>query len=731
MNIKLENSIREVTNRFEQALSGFIESDVGKNLDINEAYFRHALVKASRLYTKSYLETHAFMQILGLPKPLALSSIYIPQRFQNHTSIRNFESVSELEEAFTRDLQRNNQNKGANLLGLNIANDEEYLTILGDPATGKTTFLKYVGLEALRYPKGRYRHNLLPIFIHLWKFCSDGDTLLLAITEELEKCGFPCANELAIWLLENGKLLILMDGLNESPLSQKYLSHHIRDFIKVYPHNRYIVSSRLSSYQNYLGQFLEVALQSWSDLHMQEYIHKWFAIAYDQEALLDSQIQDRQTQTVTTSITEIDLDSDKAQRFWDILQVNDIARGLASSPLSLSLLCLIGDRRLSFPANLSGLYSKAIHLLLEEIVLQHQQSQNPVEKNISTEAIDLVITEIAYKSFESQNIVLPLEEVRQQIQTIFMNYQGNLSRLDVEFVLKLLQQIGICKIVKINGLNNFAFCHVTFQEYFAARYVYNRNKVKLLIGYHLNDRRWQQVILFLSGMMIGNIEELLLSIESEAARLIKTNRLRDILDWLDRMTSGSKSKLKSASKRIAALFIARPRFLSELSLSLLLSRMLGLAQDLYADFDEGISFDKIFASDLSLSLAAALDFDSQTELSLTQQLCGNLEESMQAIAFDPQDVNFRSLQSRLEALNNKLPSFDQPFEVREQFRQAISSIWFQTLYLPKELNMISADEIESLESYLYINLLMVSCKKMAVSVSCKTWEEIESRILRI
>jgi len=78
-----------------------------------------------------------------------------------------------------------------------------------------------------------------------------------------------------------------------------------------------------------------------------------------------------------------------------------------------------------------------------------------------------------------------------------------------------------------------------------------------------------------------------------------------------------------------------------------------------------------------------------------------------------------------------LPSFDQPFEIREQFRQAISSTWFQTLYLPKELNMISADEIEALEDYLYANLLMVHCKNMAISVSSRTWGEIESRILRI
>ncbi|MBD2175312.1 hypothetical protein H6F42_00080 [Pseudanabaena sp. FACHB-1998] len=727
MSIKLEHSIREVTNRFELALSGFIDSDVGRELDISEAYFRHATVKAARAYTKSYLESHALVQLVGMQKPIALSSIYIPQRFQTHTSIRNFDSVNELEEAFTRDLQRSNQNKGSNLLGLNTANEEEYLTILGDPATGKTTFLKYVGLEALRYPEGRYKHNVLPIFLHLWRFCSEADTLLLAITEELEKCGFPFANDLAVWLLKNGKLLILIDGLNESPLSQKYLSHHVHAFVKAYPNNRYIVSSRLNSYQNSLGQFLEVAMQSWSDLHTQEYIHKWFAIAYDQSS--NSKVN--QVATIPNSSQELDKASDEAQRCWEILQINDIARGLANSPLSLSLLCLLCDRRLSLPANLSGLYEKAIHLLLEEKVLQHQQINNPDEKSISTEVLDLVITEIAYKSFEFQNMMLPLEEVKQQIQTILVSCNGDLQKLNVEFVLKVLQQVGICKATKFNTSTNFVFCHITFQEYFTARYIYNHNKVKLLVTYHLSDRRWQQVFLLLAGMMIGNIEELLLNIESQASSFINTNRLRDILEWLDQITSNSRSNLKNVSKRIATLFLARPRFLVELSSSLLLSRMLGLARDLYLDFDEDINFDKVFASDLSLSLAYALDFDSQTELSLTLQLCNNLEQSMKPLNFDSKDVNFKVLQARLEALTTKIPNLDQPFELREQFRQAISSTWFQALYLPKELNMISSEEVEDLENYLYANLLMVHCKKMAISVSNKTWEGIESRILRI
>jgi len=721
MSIKQEQNIREVVNRFEIMLSGFTKSTQYQERNINEFQFSRAISQSARRYVKNYVEAHAFTQLVGSQKLPTQDSIYIPQRFQGYTSIRNFDSVDELEEAFTRDLQRSSHNKGSNLLGLNIAIEEEYLTVLGQPATGKTTFLKYIGLEALHYPESRYKHDVLPVFISTHKFCRTTDTILQAIAEEFEKCGFPVSQELTAWMLAEGKLLILIDGLNESILSQQYLSQHLRDFVKTYPQNRYIVSSRLASYQNSLGQFLEVVLQPWDDLHIQEYIHKWFAIAYTPTTSQASNSQDSQPLDYKQDIA-----SQKAQRCWQLLQLNPIAKDLAKSPLSLALLCLLCDRHYSFPSNVSGLYQKVIYLLLEEQVLKYQLLDREEENSLGTEILDLILMEIAYKSFGLRQPFLPLEELTEYIQTILNSRTKDLQKLKVEVVLKVLQQVGICKITSAN----FEFNHITFQEYFVARYIYSHNKVKQLVPDHLSDRRWQQVFLLLAGMMVGNTEELLLCIESQAADYINTARLKDIFDWLDQINLNSTSNVKGVAKRIASLFLARPRFLTELAPALILTRMLGLARDLYETFDLSLNFEKVFASDLSMSLARALDFDSATELGLTIQLCNSLEKTLALINFDKRYINFATLNTRLESLNAQTPSYEQPFEVREEFRNKISRTWLQTLYLPAELNEISQQEIESLENYLYANLLMVQCRENAIAFSLEIWEEIESRILR-
>jgi predicted NACHT family NTPase len=42
--------------------------------------------------------------------------------------------------------------------------------VLGAPGAGKSTFLRKIGLEALKGEKGEYKHSCIPVFIDLKKF---------------------------------------------------------------------------------------------------------------------------------------------------------------------------------------------------------------------------------------------------------------------------------------------------------------------------------------------------------------------------------------------------------------------------------------------------------------------------------------------------------------------------------------------------------------------------------
>ncbi|WP_055076919.1 NACHT domain-containing NTPase [Pseudanabaena sp. 'Roaring Creek'] len=721
--IKQEYGIRELVKRFEAILSGFAEQTSDRGCRYDRAYLDHAISKAILRYIKSYAESHTSIQLIGMNHPTSLASIYISQKFCAYTSIRSFESVDDMEESFTRALQRSAYCKGNNLLGLNLANEEEYLMVLGLPAAGKTTFLKYIGSEALRYPKSRYKYDLLPVFLPMRRFCSNTDTLLLAIAEEFERCGFPEPQELAIWMLERGELLILIDGLNESVLSHKQLSHLVTEFVSTYPRNRYIVSSRLNCYENSLGQFLEVELLPWGDLHVQEYIHKWCTV---NQIGINGLTQETKQNAVD------DPASEAAQRCWKLLQINDIARELAKSPLSLSLLCLLlCDRRYSVPSNVSGLYKKSINLILEEQVIKQHLNCTEVVNNLSTDILELILIDIAYRGFEKHQLEFTLEVITNYLQDLLGNYLQKFQELSIPMILEVFQQLGICKIVNsIDGMV-FTFSHIAFQEYFVALYVYRHHKTKSLVTHHLSDRHWQNVFLFLAGMSNGNVEELLLDMEAQVTTYINQPKLNKLLVWLERSAAYATGNLKDVSKRIVALFVARPRFLTKLAPALSLMRVLTIARKLYEMFDASLDFDRVFEAELSLSLSHALDFDSVTEINLATQLCNQLEQALVSVEFDSGQINFQNLRSKLDNLYAQAPNYEQSIEVREQFRSQISLTWAQTLYLPLDSNHLSLLEIENLENYLYANLLMVQCKNAAIAISPVTWNKIESRIFRV
>ena len=65
---------------------------------------------------------------------------------------------------------------------LEVANQEQYLMVLGNPGTGKTTFLRKVGLETLKGKgNGEYQHTCIPVLLELRKFRSGEINLVQAI----------------------------------------------------------------------------------------------------------------------------------------------------------------------------------------------------------------------------------------------------------------------------------------------------------------------------------------------------------------------------------------------------------------------------------------------------------------------------------------------------------------------------------------------------------------------
>lgn len=298
---------------------------------------KQAIFNASNQYVENYRERHGILKVLGMREPIGLESIYTTVQLLDEWGVSNFASVADLEKSFREDSARRFRDKECKKEpGIKIANQKQYLMVLGAPGSGKSTFLRKTGLEALKVNKGRFKHRCLPVFLELKRFTEPKIDLKAIISQEFTTCGFPNAEEFTQKALENGKLLILLDGLDEVPTQNlSTVIQTIEDFVDRYDKNRFITSCRTAAYRSSFRRFSDLAIADFDDQQIEQFINNWFCSETDQQA-----------QT--------------SEKCWQLLQKpeNKAAKELAQTPLLLTFLCLVYDRSQNFPDNRSTLYRK-------------------------------------------------------------------------------------------------------------------------------------------------------------------------------------------------------------------------------------------------------------------------------------------------------------------------------------------------------------------------------------
>jgi predicted NACHT family NTPase len=334
---------------------------MGKKLDENT---KELIYTASGEYGKRYFKRHGILKALGMREAVPLESVYTAVQFLDEQAIRSFESVQNLEKAYRQAKQRNFQQPDCQKQeGLKIANQKQYLMVLGQPGAGKSTFLRKIGLEALRDRKSRFKHNCIPVFIELKSFRTSEIEIEKVIVEEFKICGFPSSEQFIAKALEQGKLLILLDGLDEVPtVNTNEVISKIQNFVDRYDKNRFIVSCRTAAYRNNFQRFTDVKLADFDDTQIEQFIDRWFQ-------------------------SEVDKQAGTAQKCWELLQKPEYAaaKELAHTPLLLTFLCLNYDRSQNFPNNRSVLYKKALRILLEEWAAEKRILRDEIYQGLSTE----------------------------------------------------------------------------------------------------------------------------------------------------------------------------------------------------------------------------------------------------------------------------------------------------------------------------------------------------------
>jgi hypothetical protein len=359
--------------------------------------------------------------------------------------------------------------------------------IVGTPGSGKSTFLEWLQLKlaAVEEELVMAGQQAIPLLLRVRQL--DARNLPRG-TALIEKATGSRDRSILMppgWLdrqMGAGRVLFMLDGLDETEpgLRDRYILPWLLSLCKHYPNCRYLVSSRPVGYlPGTLRklEFVECELLDFNETQINEYTQQWCTAVRLSRNEPDAEAR-REGKTDGDTIVE---------GFKGHPYIQD----LVHNPLMLSAVCLVNYFESGqLPEDRALLYQLCV-----EGLLHHWDARRGIHSEFGLDEKLRVCREVAIAMQADDKAEYPAAEIKR----IFGEVLGSFERSA-----QLLEHIRYRTGLLLERRPEvFAFAHLTFQEYLAARAVYEGNRcgvdMGLLVHEH-DDGRWKEVIALYCGL---------------------------------------------------------------------------------------------------------------------------------------------------------------------------------------------------------------------------------------
>lgn len=403
------------------------------------------------------------------------------------------------------------------VLDLVIANRR--LVLLGDPGSGKSTFVNHLllclaghGLE----PQAGWLERLpgwptseadiVPIPVLLRDFARSlpretttraGNPLLLwrFITKRLAESKLDAAEPAIESALESGRAILLLDGLDEIPAAAD--RGRVRDvvdaFARRFPEARLVATCRTLSYQDPAWQLegvLSAELAPFNRLRIDRFIDAWYA-----ELRRMGMVRPHEAARL-------------AQALRLAVDRKDLAR-LAPNPLLLTVMALVHTHKGRLPDARARLYEDTVDLLLwrwDELRVDGAAAGLGLRwllREASCQDVDLhrTLWQLAYEAHAqgatAGEVLADIGEHRLEVALSHLHPQK--SRDWAMRVIEMIKLRAGLLLERAPGV--YTFPHRTFQEYLAGASLAARGNFATEAS-QLDITQWREVILLAVGRLV-------------------------------------------------------------------------------------------------------------------------------------------------------------------------------------------------------------------------------------
>lgn len=476
------------------------------------------------------------MKVLTMTQPIQLDSVY--------ANVNVLESIKSKKQKTIEELLANISTESVNNISFNRINHtfidinlpaldavKRYpkLLLWGKPGAGKTTFLKHLALHSIQ----KLGQAIIPIFICLKSFADEEEKPSLIDVIKRELMTYASSAPLVQELLEAGRCLILLDGLDEvRDADSNRIYRIINTFVELFPKNCFVMTCRSGSIDYTFEYFTEVEIADFNEHQIRMFVNKWFASH---------------------------LAPKLGEEFLGEIEKNRTIKELTTNPLLLTMLCLVFEDYYKLPKNQYSLIDDAINVLLRRWDGSRRIDRNSANQfNLPHPRKVNLLSQMAYKAFnqEPQKYFWHADELEEFIK----KYLENIPEISTKTL--GVDSLAVLKTIEANhGLlvkqaqEFYSFSHLTFQEYFVANYIVeNRNSeiLKKVIKHNLTNHQWREVFLMIAGRL-ANADEFLQLIFSQINKLVNSKIFQDMLTWLNDVTA--LHGVQSSSWRAFYLFV--------------------------------------------------------------------------------------------------------------------------------------------------------------------------------
>lgn len=291
-------------------------------------------------------------------------------------------------------------------------------------------------------------------------------------------------------VLASGKVVLLLDALDEGMAAAPWIVEGIRELEGRYPRTQMITSCRSSTKYVQELNMISLTLMPFSDEQRGTFIQKWFA--------------GRSTGIV--------------RRIREHLKKHPEVAQVVKSPLLATILCVLADRKAPLPETRVALYDQRLRLLLG-----YYDVAKRIDR-LKTRLTDreLVARKLAFGLQMKGVGVVDLESL------IDLGARGVGSKLDRETVRMVIQElIDPCNVIlPMRGRDMYGFGHLVYQEHLVAIELQSNRNIE--IGPLMNHTWWRGALVLFAAMT-DDIEWLMIAVFAEGTIRDTKGTIREMI----------------------------------------------------------------------------------------------------------------------------------------------------------------------------------------------------------